>query len=278
MTSSTSASKPQPLDSNAFDRETALTGSPDGQQGHWLGHIDPNWNIGDNPNGGYLAAVALRSLLELTPTQSDPLSVTTHYLRPGTSEMDCQVQAEIIRPGRTLSTVRAELHQNGKQRLSMIASMGNLSDSAEPGLRVPAPAIPSPENCIARTGESQGIDPKILNRLEIRLDPAHASAGGGEAIVSGWVRFRDGREPDTHACLLFADAFPPSIFNKLGAVGWVPTIELTVHVRRRPAPGWMQARFQTTDLTAGRMIEDGMLWDSQGNLIAQSRQLALLLG
>jgi acyl-CoA thioesterase len=50
-----------------------------------------------------------------------------------------------------------------------------------------------------------------------------------------------------------------------------------VNVRRRPAPGWIQAQFQTRDMADGRMIEDGLLWDSQGHLIAQSRQLALLL-
>jgi len=47
-------------------------------------------------------------------------------------------------------------------------------------------------------------------------------------------------------------------------------------VRRRPAPGWVLGQFRTTDLADGRMIEDGWLWDSEGRLVAQSRQLALL--
>ena len=94
--------------------------------------------------------------------------------------------------------------------------------------------------------------------------------------MSGWIRFRDGRAPDTLAALLFADAFPPSVFGLLGMVGWVPTVELTVHVRRRPAPGWMLGQFRTHDLSDGRMIEDGALWDSQGQLVVQSRQLGLV--
>ena len=63
----------------------------------------------------------------------------------------------------------------------------------------------------------------------------------------------------------------------MGSVGWVPTIELTVHVRRRPAPGWVLARFECDDLAGGRMIETGSLWDSSGALVARSRQLGLLL-
>ena len=76
---------------------------------------------------------------------------------------------------------------------------------------------------------------------------------------------------------MFGDAFPPSLFSLLGKVGWVPTLELTVHVRRRPVPGWIQARFTTTDLHDGLLIEDGQLWDEEGHLVARTRQLALLL-
>lgn len=39
---------------------------------------------------------------------------------------------------------------------------------------------------------------------------------------------------------------------------------------------WMRGRFVTHDLADGRLVEDGALWDSEGRLIAQSRQLALL--
>ena len=78
--------------------------------------------------------------------------------------------------------------------------------------------------------------------------------------------------------MLFADAFPPSIFGLVGNIGWVPTLELTVQIRRKPSPGWVQGDFNTLDLNDGRMIEDGLLWDNDGNLIAQSRQISLLLG
>ena len=101
----------------------------------------------------------------------------------------------------------------------------------------------------------------------------------GEARVSGWIRFADGRAPDALGCLLMADAFPPAVFGLLGMVGWVPTVELTVHLRGRPAPGvsgWLMGAFWANDLRDGRMVEDGALWDSSGQLVAQSRQLGLV--
>ncbi len=75
----------------------------------------------------------------------------------------------------------------------------------------------------------------------------------------------------------FTDAFPPSLYSLVGNIGWVPTVELTVHVRRAPAAGWLRARFECDDLHRGRMIETGALWDSGGALVARCRQIGLLL-
>lgn len=54
------------------------------------------------------------------------------------------------------------------------------------------------------------------------------------------------------------------------------TVELTVHVRARPAPGWLACRSTTRFVAGGFHEEDFEIWDSTGALVAQSRQLALL--
>jgi hypothetical protein len=61
----------------------------------------------------------------------------------------------------------------------------------------------------------------------------------------------------------------------LGEVGSA-TVELTVHVRGRPAPGWLACRVTTRFVIDGSHEEDFEIWDSAGRLVAQSRQLALL--
>ena len=258
---------------SAFDEDTRLTVL---DENSFAGQVQPAWNIGANPNGGYLLALAARALQLRAPQQPDALSITAHYLRPGLAGQPCRIDTQLMRSGRSLSTLRATLLQDGAARLELLAAMGRLGDDS-PALTLPGPPMPPPEDCLPRSAPAQGVDLPILQRLDVRLHPDDARPGAaGRAELRGWVRFGDGRAPDALACLLFADAFPPAVFGLLGLVGWVPTIELTVQLRRRPAPGWMLGRFWSHDLADGRVIEDGALWDSAGRLVLQSRQLALV--
>ncbi len=259
-----------------FDNET----TPHQQQdGSWTLMLSDQWNIGENPNGGYLIIPALRAM-QGREEHPDPLSVTAHFLRPGTGAAPAQIDTEIVRSGRSVTTTRGSLSQNETTRLELIAAFGNLIDGTghDYEISVPPPVIPSPENCVGRSGEQQGVDLVINNRIEMRMAPVDASSTDPKkAEVSGWIRLLDGRDPDALSLVLFADAFPPPIFSYVGRVGWVPTIEFTAHIRCRPAPGWVQGKFWTEDLKDGRMIETGLLWDSTGALVAQSRQLAMFL-
>lgn len=265
-----------------FDTETAV--SPGGEIGsdserRFYAHISDQYNIAENPNGGYLVAVATSAVRQVSP-HTDPVSINTHFLRPGTADAKASIRTQLIRSGRSVTTVRATLSQAGKDRLEVLATFGDLSNSTdtEPIFTIEPPELPPIEECFLRSGVEQGLELPILNRVEILLPQQFSVAGQSDrAVVQGWIRFSDGREPDTHAMTLFADAFPPPIFTALGNIGWVPTVELTVHVRRKPEPGWMKGQFWTTDLIDGRFIEDGLLWDSSGALVAQSRQLAMLL-
>ena len=90
--------------------------------------------------------------------------------------------------------------------------------------------------------------------------------------IRGWLRLRDHREPDTTLLALALDAFPPVAFD-LGLYGWTPTLEFTGHIRRRPAPGWLRVVLTTENYAGGMLEEDARIWDSAGNLVAQSRQL-----
>lgn len=239
--------------------------------------ISSAWNIGENPNGGYLLSPLLRALAAETP-HPDPVSVTTHFLRPGIGDVPAEITAEVVRVGRTFSTLRGSLRQDGKVRIETLATFGDLTDTeAAHNFAPTAPELTPPLECPLRSSADQEIGLPILDRVEVRLPADYqGERTSPRAELAGWIRFRDERPSDSRSVMLFSDAFPPAVFTRLGRTGWVPTIELTVHVRRRPEPGWLQGSFSCDDLAGHQLIENGLLWDRTGQLVAQSRQLAFL--
>jgi acyl-CoA thioesterase len=260
----------------AFDDDTR---AEKGDGANWVLDITPRWNIGPNPNGGYILAAMVRPLLA-DVAKPDPLTISAHYLRP-TSIGPADLQVDIFRQGRMHTHVQASLVQ-GTERVRMLAAFGDLGGVTGPTLvRSSPPQLPPPDECLGRSQPPPFAagTPEMMQRFETRFAPDTAWLRGERSedlSVTGWIRFADGRPADVAALPLFADAFPPAVFA-IGPTGWVPTIELTVHVRARPAPGWLRARFETRFLINGYLEEDGELWDEDDNLVAQSRQLALLL-
>jgi acyl-CoA thioesterase len=264
---------------NDFERDTAIRRDSDGDG--WTADLQPRWNVGNNPNGGYLLAIAVRAMLE-EAGQPDPVSVTAHYLSPP-SDGTVAIRTQVVKPGRTFSTVMAEVVQGQRERVRVLGAFGDLAAHHGP-TRISArpPDIPGPDQCVSLahlTRQAGRPIPEIMNRFDLRLPPDSPWGGPGDGDpfeITGWIRFRDGTEPSAISAVAFADAFPPTLLGAVAA-GWVPTVELTVHVRGRPAPGWLLGTFRTRVLLDGLLEEDGELWDSQGRPIALSRQLAMVL-
>ena len=264
-----------------YDDDTATTRV---SEGRYRSEITPRWNIGENPNGGYLLGCALAPMLEVAREDGkpDPLTLTAHYLRP-TSVGGADVDVDVVRRGRRHVHLEARLVQE-TERVRVLGAFGDLTEAtASPVLgRGAPPTLPPPDECRTRRSASPTVvaAPTMMDRFESRLAPDTPFLTGQrseETVVTGWIRFADGRPPDVASLPMFVDAFPPAVFS-LGPAGWVPTIELTVHVRARPVPGWLRCRFETRFVAGSYLEEDGEVWDESDRLVAQSRQLAMLLG
>ncbi|MFF3173720.1 thioesterase family protein [Streptomyces sp. NPDC057900] len=263
-----------------FDRDTAVTLR---EEGVYDAELSAGWTIIRAVNGGYLLAILGRALGEALP-HPDPLSVSAHYLTasvPGPAV----IRTQIVRTGRTLSTGEASLFQYADdgtevERIRVLATYCDL-DALSDDIRTTAkvPAIPPREHCL---GPSDGPAPipgssAITERLDIKLDPATigwaVGQPSGKGEMRGWFGLADGRDADPLSLLLTVDALPPTSFE-LGLKGWTPTVELTAHIRCRPAPGPLRVSITTRNLAGGFLEEDADVWDSAGRLVAQSRQLA----
>ncbi|MEU0397879.1 thioesterase family protein [Streptomyces sp. NPDC006208] len=263
-----------------FDRDTAVALR---ETGIYDADLSAGWTIIHAVNGGYLLALLGRALGDALP-HPDPFTVSAHYLtasQPGPAV----IRTEVVRTGRTLSTGQASLFQYAEdgtevERIRVLATYGDL-DALPEEVHTTAqpPAIPPLEHCLGPKDGPAAIpgSSAITERLSIKLDPATVGwavgAPSGKGEMRGWFGLADGRDADPLSLLLTVDALPPTSFE-LGLKGWTPTVELTTHIRCRPAPGPLRVSITTRNLAGGFLEEDAEVWDSADRLVAQSRQLA----
>ncbi|RNL80815.1 thioesterase family protein [Nocardioides marmorisolisilvae] len=278
-----------------LDRDTAVTSLGDGR---YAAELAPGWVVGGGVNGGYvlatLANAVAAELGALVPEKQhvDPFSVTSHFVTPA-SPGPAVVTCELVRSGGRFSTVRATLSQEVDgalvPRIATHSTFGNLdtahdersdAEAASLGLALEPPVLPAPEDCLDSQDAPEDFKKiaPLLDRFGTRFDPPTAAWRDGNpsrrGLIQGWFKLADDRPLDPIALLVVVDALPPVTFD-LGMPGWAPTLELTAHVRARPAPGWAIVRHQTRTVAGGLFEEDCDVWDAGGRLVAQSRQLAL---
>ncbi len=232
-------------------------------------------------NGGYMMAIAARAMMQATDGRA-PVSVTGHFLNPGRSG-EVEVQVAELKSGRTFTTQRAVMSSEGTTLLSVTGSLAAPSPvNTQPAMMAGSPPdLPPPDECVrARSAGNAPFPPPMVDRVDLRVHPDDALAllgtPSGSALVRGWFRLADHEPTDALAVLLCSDAFPPAIFNTDLPMTWTPTLDLTVHVRNPGPHDWLRCNFRTRFVTGGFLEEDGEIWDDRGNLVALSRQLALV--
>jgi Thioesterase-like superfamily len=103
-------------------------------------------------------------------------------------------------------------------------------------------------------------------------------------LIGGWLGLAEPRPVDAPAIAFFCDALIPAPFMRTGAPAPAPTIDLTIHFRMPmpresdPDPNELcLVQTQTKLVQEGFFEEDCLIWAADGTLLAQSRQLALLM-
>jgi acyl-CoA thioesterase len=285
-----------------FDDDIAL--SPTGE-GAWDGAIATGWDTPRGPLGGYVMAILMRGFeLAVDDSARTARSVTVHFLRsPDAGPVEVKVAVE--RRGRSLTTVSGRLSQAGKLIALGLAAYSVDWESplldhppmpevepADPDERPPpgnSPDVPPASSAsppgAAGSAHSPGDFPRkdpppFTQRLSMQHRFGDAPFSGAErGEVGGWLGLRERRELDAPAIAMLADAWFPAPWPRLAELAPAPTIDLTVHFRTAlPLPDTLLlGRFTSNLVRDGFFEEDGELWTPDGTLVAQSRQLGLLL-
>jgi acyl-CoA thioesterase len=267
---------------HVFDRDTAVTRVADAEFG---ASLDRGWWIVVGPNGGYLAAILLRALQETAgDPERAPRSLTVHYVSPA-AEGPVRIFTRVERAGRSLSTVSARLEQG--DRLIALALAAFAKPRPSPRFHdAQMPEAPPPESLAALELPPETVVP-LRERLETRpVFGERMRASSTHALAGGWLRPRDPRLADAPFLALLCDAWPPAVAQHRAlaqaAFRGMPTVDLTIHFRA-PVPAdarpddYYLGVFRSRTLRDGFAEEDGEIWTRRGVLLAQSRQLAMLI-
>ena len=262
----------------SFDDDIALR--PAGA-GVYEGDVCAHWWTPRGPLGGYVMALMLRALeLAVDDPARQVRACTMHFLRPP-AEGPVVLRTAVERTGRTLTSVSGRLEQEGKLMGVALAAFSKPWES--PLLN--GSQMPEVDPPRGRTSERDGLPdvlpPPFVERMvfQHRFGPPLFS-GAERAEVGGWLGMREERPVDALAVALLMDAWFPAPWTRLRAIAPAPTIDLTVHFRA-PLPiedSLLLGRFRARLVRDGFFEEDGELWAPDGTLVAQSRQLALLIG
>jgi acyl-CoA thioesterase len=261
-----------------FDADTELR--PVGER-IWEGTIDEGWWTPHGPHGGYVMAFVLRGMESAVgDTERQARSATMHFLRPPEAGA-ITVSATVEREGRSLTTVSGRLEQNGKP---MGLALGAYSKPWEGPLldESPMPVVEAPDESRPPVGDLPRRNPPPFTdgmTMQHRFGD-RAFSGSDRAEIGGWIGLREERPIDAPLVAVLADAWFPAPWPRLKALAPAPTIDLTIHFRSPlPVPdGLLLGRFRSRYARDGFFEEDGELWSEDGTLVAQSRQLGLLIG
>ena len=275
----------QPTDAE-FDRAIAVEALGDAR---YRAVVDPGWGAPMGPNGGYLAAMAVRAFeAELDPAGERRIrSLTCHFLRrPAEDEIELRV--EVVRSGRRLTFGRLSAFQEGREVLSASAAF------AVPGLpevAAWAPSMPDAGPPPRAEDDWAAWDdrmPALMRRVRIApriggtLFSGRELAPGEAPATGGWIELREPRGVDAAFVALCSDVWWPPALETLTELAGAPTVDLTIHFRSELPPGGLPdqpllGRFCTSAAAAGFIEEDGVVFASDGTLLAHSRQLALFV-
>lgn len=263
-----------------FDHDTALERAA---AGRYRGQAARRWWVGRGPNGGLLAALTLRAAgLELDRPERKPRSLTVHYLTaPDEGSLD--LIADVKRSGRRTSNCLVRVEQRGQPVALALAVFATGEASRRSFKRIAFPSAPSPDHLEPVPTHRDGL-PEMMQNYEYRFAVGNLPFSGAPEPTAGvWIRTAKPRRPDPVSVAAFTDAWSPMPFVELDRPAGAPTLELTVHFRdhgwyeRADEDAFVLAIFRSGLLNEGFFEEQGELWSEDGVLIAQSRQLAMLI-
>jgi acyl-CoA thioesterase len=267
--------------------------------GRYVAELDARWNLRPLPQGGVVTAIAVRAMeAELGHDAQRPRTLHTTFAAQ-VADGPVEIDVEVLRGGRSMSQVRAEVRNVGAERghLTTCVFGGAREGFSFTDLRPPE-AIPDPDDCPSfRDPPPDGVpvfepmpfwDALVEGRPVLGHAPWDAYVPD-RAERAVWYRFDDSPvlddgQLDPLALIVLADTMPGAVGERIGPqerMWFAPSVDLTVHLLDACRSSWVLAHNRARYAGDGYASADMALWDcgddgrSAPRLVAYATQLFL---
>jgi acyl-CoA thioesterase len=255
----------------------------EGGRGSYGATLSDQWEIW-GPNGGYLAAIALRAVGEEAQIRQ-PRSFYCHFL---SSPAFAPVQIEVTAPkqGRRAESFSVAIGQDGKpilQALVKTAADGPGYEHQHPAM----PGVPSPEQVQTWEWKPRPGQPSFRFWENIERRPIVGECDERAPVIREWTRFRPTacfEDPfvDAARALILLDTFGfPAAWQRYRSWEYLaPNLDTALWLHRfNPGCEWLLVDHQCSVADHGLMGVSGSVWDTEGQLLATgSAQLCCVPG
>lgn len=254
-----------PLDTAIFERDGAL-----------FAEVSRRWGIW-GPNGGYLAAIALRAAGLRAGTGHRPASLSCQYLRRGLFG-EARLEVEALKSGRTACCFSVAMVQEGQRTLT--AQVWTTAAAARVGpayAELEVPRVAPPEALDPPREDPGGMT--FWRNFDLRVAsaarPGHPNPRG--ARTERWLRFH-GYEPSddpflaqARALLLIDTMLWPAHWSRTaGPLDYVgPSLDVSVWFHAPSgADQWLLIEAAAPQARDGLIYGEGRVWTKDGTLVA----------
>lgn len=243
----------------------------------WTSPLHEAYNLwrGTFIHGGFGMAVAVDAMAQAAG-RPDPVTITAHFLEQVKLE-EARIEVDVLRSGGRHSTVAAELVQGGVTKIRLTGTFGDTAAADGPSFHRPPPVCPEWDDC-AETGFPGGFTTHVDARIDASTAGFMQGTPSGSNASAGRLRFRSDEPVAGPALAFLSDVmFSPAIEMGVAQLGWIPTVELTMHVHDASYVGEVLTVIRTDHLSEGYATEDVEIWSGDGTrFLAAARQLALV--
>lgn len=241
--------------------------------------IPEGWSQGRTIYGGLVAGILMhKAVVTIADPSKHLLSCHTTFVGP-VKQGRVELSAEILRQGKSVTTLEVRLWQEGAVQSILIASFGaQRTSSISVPVAIEAPQYPD------ITGleyvKHHPLAPECFKQMEMAwVEGQYPCSASAQPDFGGYFRFNpalhDNREMNVADVMVAFDMWPPGVLPMFKSMA--PASSLTwqvscVYPLQAKLHDWLKYKVVTDYAEKGYSTEHAYLWDQQNRLIAIARQ------